>query len=285
MITIDARLVKELRELTGAGIMECKRALLKTNGNIHRAVQEMRNLGIEKATKKISREAKEGVIVISTSRRKGVILEVNAETDFSVRSESFKKFANHIVLSAIKSNVETFDEFLNLELSTGETVEEARVSLINKLNENICVRRFGVLKGKVIGDYIHSDRIGVIAVMTENSKEALAREIAMHIAALDPMVISQEQMPKEVTNQKKQVFLAQAQMSGKSDKVIKKIVEGKIYKFLNDNSLLGQNFVKDHNKKVFDILKEYNAGVVDFIRFEVGEDLKGNSLLKNYESH
>ncbi|MDA0911324.1 MAG: translation elongation factor Ts [Proteobacteria bacterium] len=273
MATISAQLVKELRERTGAGMMECKKALTQTDGDIEKAVEEMRKSGAAKADKKASRVAAEGVIVMSQSVNKAVIVEINSETDFVARDENFKKFADAVVTAVANSNAKTLEEVLALTLASGESIEEARKSLIAKIGENINVRRIDALEGETVGVYSHGGRIGVIVAMN-GGNEDLAKDVAMHIAASNPIVVSQDQVPEDIVAKEKEIFIAQARESGKPDEIIEKMITGRIRKFLDEQSLVGQPFVKNPDQKVSDLLKANNATVTGFIRFGVGEGIE-----------
>lgn len=273
MATISAQLVKELRERTGAGMMECKKALTQTGGDIEKAVEEMRKSGAAKADKKASRVAAEGVIVMSQSANKAVIVEINSETDFVARDENFKKFADEVVAAVANSNAKTLEEVLALTLASGQSVEEARKSLIAKIGENINVRRIDALEGETVGVYSHGGRIGVIVAMN-GGNEDLAKDVAMHIAASNPIVVSQDQVPEEIVAKEKEIFVAQARESGKPDEIIEKMITGRIRKFLDEQSLVGQPFVRNPDQKVSDLLKANNATVTGFIRFGVGEGIE-----------
>lgn len=273
MAAISAQLVKELRERTGAGMMECKKALTQTNGDIEKAVEEMRKSGAAKADKKASRVAAEGVIVMSQSANKAVIVEINSETDFVARDENFKKFSDAVVAAVANSDVKTLEEVLALTLASGESIEEARKNLIAKIGENINVRRVDALEGETVGVYSHGGRIGVIVAMN-GGNEALAKDVAMHIAASNPIVVSQDQVPEDIVAKEKEIFIAQARESGKPDDIIEKMITGRIRKFLDEQSLVGQPFVKNPDQKVSDLLKASNATVTGFIRFGVGEGIE-----------
>lgn len=273
MATISAQLVKELRERTGAGMMECKKALTQTDGDIEKAVEEMRKSGAAKADKKASRVAAEGVIVMSQSANKAVIVEINSETDFVARDENFKKFADAVVTAVANSNAKTLEEVLALTLTSGESIEEARKNLIAKIGENINVRRIDALEGETVGVYSHGGRIGVIVAMNGGNEE-LAKDVAMHIAASNPIVVSQDQVPEDIVAKEKEIFIAQARESGKPDDIIEKMITGRIRKFLDEQSLVGQPFVKNPDRKVSDLLKANNATVTGFIRFGVGEGIE-----------
>jgi elongation factor Ts len=273
MSTISASLVKELRERTGAGMMECKRALEAANGNIDNAIDEMRKAGQAKADKKASRVAAEGVIIIKSNANAAAIVEVNCETDFVARDENFLKFANQAVETVLGNGI-TDMQVLENTASHGSTVGELRKELITKIGENINVRRAEVINTDgVLGSYIHSGRIGVV-VELKGGDEALAKDIAMHIAAVNPLVVSQQDVPADVVEKEKEIFIAQSKDSGKPMDIIEKMVQGRMKKFLDEVALLGQAFVKDPALKVSDLLKSKNAQVIRFVRFAVGEGIE-----------
>ncbi len=272
-MTISAQLVKELRERTGAGMMECKKALTQTGGDIEKAIEEMRKSGQAKADKKASRIAAEGVVVMAKSANKAVIIEINSETDFVARDENFKGFADKVVNAVAASNANTLEEVLALRLTNGETIEDTRKALIAKIGENINVRRVDNLEGETLGVYSHGGRIGVILAM-KGGNEELAKDVAMHIAASNPLVVSQNQVPADLVEKEKEIFIAQARESGKPDDIIEKMITGRIRKFLDEQSLVGQPFVKNPDQKVEQLLKANNAIVTEFIRFGVGEGIE-----------
>ncbi len=276
MAEITAALVKELREMSGAGMMECKKALVAANGDINLAMDDMRKAGQAKADKKSGRTAAEGVVTIETSadHKRVVMIEVNSETDFVARDTNFMGFVKELGSSVLKSSVSSFEEFSSVSLSTGETIELARQNLITKIGENVNIRRAKIVDTQgVIGSYVHSHRIGVI-VDLEGGDANLAKDIAMHIAAASPMVISPSEIPQEIVDKEKEIFLAQAEGSGKPKEIIEKMTEGRIRKFLEEVSLVGQAFVKNPEQKVGDLLKAHKASVKSFVRFEVGEGIE-----------
>ncbi|RUR06886.1 translation elongation factor Ts [Legionella sp. km772] len=277
MSTISAGLVMQLRERTGAGMMECKKFLIATNGDIEEAIMEMRKAGQAKADKKADRVAAEGVIVIARTadESRAVMIEINSETDFVARDANFTGFADSVVQAALNTTTTDVNELANQQLHDGSTIEQARQQLVAKIGENIKLRRVAHLscEGGVVGYYLHGSRIGVM-VAVKNGSEALAKDIAMHIAASKPMVVSRDQVSAEAIENEREVFTAQAKESGKPQDIIDKMIEGRINKFVDEVSLLGQPFVKDPNTKVGQLLKEKNAEVVSFIRFEVGEGIE-----------
>ncbi|MBK2098525.1 translation elongation factor Ts [Francisella tularensis] len=273
MSNISAKLVKELRERTGAGMMECKKALVAAAGDIEKAAEEMRISGQAKADKKASRVAAEGVIEVYAADGRAILLEINSETDFVARDETFKKFAQEAVKAAHAANAKTIEEVLAAKTSNGETVEEVRKSLIAKIGENIQVRRVKTVEAETLGAYIHGSKIGVVAAL-EGGDEDLAKDVAMHVAAANPMVVSGDQVPADVVAKEKEIFTAQAKESGKPAEIIEKMIVGRIRKFLDEVALLGQDFVKDPAIKVEKLVKDKGAKVVNFIRLDVGEGVE-----------
>lgn len=274
-MSISASLVKQLRERTGAGMMECKKFLVQANGDIEEAIKEMRKAGGVKADKKADRVAAEGKIFIDKNDSEAVILEVNSETDFVARDESFVDFGNKVAATALQTKVTDVKTLAEQQLSDGSmTVEEARQQLVAKIGENIQLRRLlQVSTEGAIGSYLHGAKIGVM-VSLKNGSEDLAKDIAMHIAASNPIVVSKDDVPAEAIENEREIFTAQARESGKPQEIIDKMIEGRISKFVNEVSLTGQPFVKDPSKTVGQLLKENGAEVVEFVRYEVGEGIE-----------
>ncbi|KTC93501.1 translation elongation factor Ts [Fluoribacter dumoffii] len=276
-MTISASLVMQLRERTGAGMMECKKFLIATNGDIEAAIIEMRKAGQAKADKKADRVAAEGVVVIARSAdgRSAVMLEINSETDFVARDENFTEFANKVAEAALNSSVTTVDGLSATTLPSGNTVEQARQELVAKIGENIKLRRLERMHtdAGVIGYYLHGSRIGVMVALKTNDEE-LAKDIAMHIAASKPIVVSKDQVSADAIENEREIFTAQAKESGKPQEIIDKMIEGRINKFIDEVSLLGQPFVKNPDVKVGQLLKEKNTEVLSFVRYEVGEGIE-----------
>ncbi|KTD00160.1 Elongation factor Ts (EF-Ts) [Legionella geestiana] len=274
---ITASLVMELRARTGAGMMECKKYLTMTEGDIEKAITEMRKDGQAKADKKKDRVAAEGVIVAARSAdgKSAVMLEINSETDFVARDASFVEFAAKVADTALHTAVNDIDTLAGKPVHGAEsTVEEARQHLVAKIGENIQLRRLHQLSAEgVVGCYLHGSRIGVMVAL-RGGDEALARDIAMHIAATRPLVVLREQVPAEAIENEREIFMAQARESGKPQDIINKMIEGRISKFVDEVSLVGQPFVKDPNKKIAQLLKEHNAEVVSFVCFVVGEGIE-----------
>lgn len=270
---ITASLVKELRERTGAGMMDCKKALQETDGDIEVAIEEMRKSGAAKAAKKAGRIAAEGIISIKQGEKDVTILEINCETDFVAKDENFLSFTNSIIDAVAAENPGDVEALMGLSLGD-QTVEEATQQLVAKIGEKITVRRFEKRTASgPVGTYSHGVRIGVI-VELEGGDETLAKDLAMHIAASKPVCISEEQVSQDLLDKEKEIFSAQAEESGKPAEIIEKMVSGKIKKFLKEITLLGQPFVKDPDQTVEKLLQAANASVVSFIRYEVGEGIE-----------
>jgi len=277
-MSITAAMVKELRERTGAGMMECKKALTETNGDLEAAVEHMRKTGLAKADKKAGRTAAEGVIVMRNSddNKNGVMVEINCETDFVAKGDAFQDFAKELGDLALAKMPADIDGLLALTLpSTGETVAESSRALIAKIGENINVRRYTGFSSAngIVAAYLHGTRIGVLVEMEGGSQE-LARDIAMHVAASRPECVSEEQVPSELIEKEREIFSAQAAESGKPADIVAKMVEGRIKKYLKEVTLVGQPFVKDPDTTVEKLLKDNGAKVVRFSRLEVGEGIE-----------
>ncbi len=275
-MAITASLVKELRERTGAGMMECKKMLTETNGDIDAAIEELRKRGAAQADKKAGRIAAEGTIVTLVDGARGVAVEVNSETDFSAKNEGFVNFANQVAKAVIASAPADLDALAATPVEGGQTVEEARQSLIQEIGENITVRRFQVVEaadGEVLGAYQHGNKISVLTKLAGASEE-LAKDIAMHVAASKPVCVSADQVPADLLDAERKIFAAQAAESGKPAEIMEKMVEGRIRKYLNEVTLLGQSFVKDPDQTVEKLLKSASASVSEFVRYEVGEGIE-----------
>jgi elongation factor Ts len=275
-MSVTAAQVKELRERTGAGMMECKKALVEVNGDIDAAIEAMRKSGQAQADKKAGRIAAEGMVynLISDDGKTAVILEVNCETDFVARDENFNNFVKKIAVAALANKIKDVEALAKTELEAGKTVDEERASLISKIGENVKIRRLQIISTDgAIGHYIHGGRIGVLVNLKGNDLD-LAKDLAMHVAANSPLVVSPDEVPAELLEKEKEIFMAQAENSGKPAEIIEKMVQGRIRKFLDEVSLEGQAFVKDPNTKVSNLLKDKNASVVEFVRYEVGEGIE-----------
>ena len=283
-MNITAALVKELRERTGSGMMECKKALVETNGDIEAAIEQMRKTGLAKAGKKAGRTAAEGGIFLEIGEggNNGVILEVNCETDFVAKGDDFHDFANRLVRLILAEQPANLEALLALPITAGgeTTVETARKELIAKIGENINVRRFSLFSGSEsgarLGGYLHGVRIGVLLEL-QNGDDVLARDIAMHIAASRPMAIDAQDVPAGVLEKEREIITAQAADSGKPAEIIEKMVDGRMRKYLAEITLCGQPFVKDPDVTVAKLLDKAGASVKRFQRYEVGEGIEKES--------
>lgn len=272
-MSITAAQVKELRERTGVGMMECKKALVESNGDIEAAIELMRKSGMAKAAKKASRVAAEGIVVVKTNQPNATILEINSETDFVARDDNFLTFAEKVAQAALENSSNDIESLMQVSVD-GDTLEHARQQLIAKIGENINVRRVETLTtDATLGSYVHGGRIGAVVAMQGGDTE-LAKDVAMHIAAMKPQVVNPEDVSDELVNKEKEIFTAQAKESGKPDNIIEKMIGGRIKKFLNEVSLTGQAFVKDPDTTVGKLLKEKGATVTSFICYEVGEGIE-----------
>jgi len=278
-MAITASMVKDLRARTGAGMMECKKALTESGGDIEAAVEALRKSGAAKADKRAGRIAAEGTIAacVSDDGTRGVVVEVNCETDFVAKDDSFKAFAQAVTETVAQEHPDSVDALRALPLRGGTgTVEEARQALIGKIGEKIDVRRFSSLEAGAqgrISAYLHGARIGVLVAVTGGG-DGLGKDIAMHIAASRPLCVSKDQVPEQTVAKEREIYAAQAEGSGKPAQIMEKMVEGRIKKYLGEITLLGQPFVKDPDTSVEKLLKDERAEVGGFIRYEVGEGLE-----------
>ncbi|MGH8592491.1 MAG: translation elongation factor Ts [Gammaproteobacteria bacterium] len=273
---IKAALVKELRERTGAGMMECKRALQACAGDMEAAIQHLRKAGLAKAARRTGKVAAEGVIVIHEMGRTAAMVEVNCETDFVAKGDEFSAFCEAVASVILEKQPADLAALSRLPIGSREndTVEERQQQLAAKIGEKIAVRRFEVLSCKGIpGVYSHGSRIGVI-VDLEGGEPGLAKDIAMHVAASRPVCVSEAEIPVEMVEKEKEVLIAQAENSGKPLDIIEKMVQGRLKKFFAEVTLLGQPFVKDPEVSVSRLLKKAGARVHSFTRYEVGEGLQ-----------
>jgi len=276
-MSISAAMVKELRERTGAGMMECKKALVEADGDIELAMENLRKSGAAKAAKKAGRTAAEGVVVTAATDAAVAIAEVNSETDFVAKDENFLKFASAVVETVLEKAPASL-EALNGTAMTGGAgdVESNRLELVQKVGENISVRRFERLEpaaGHPVGVYLHGARIGVVVELSGGDTD-LARDVAMHVAAANPSSISEADLPPELLEKEREIQVAQAEQSGKPREIIEKMVTGRLKKFVAEITLLGQPFVKDPDQTVGKLLDGAGASVVRFVRFEVGEGIE-----------
>ncbi len=267
---ITASLVKELRERTGLGMMECKKALVDASGDIELAIDNLRKSGQAKAAKKAGRTAAEGTVVIAGNNSTAMMVEVNCETDFVGRDAGFLAFANEVAKAALAAGEL---DVAKLVQANGGSLESARLALVQKIGENIQIRRIAKISGDVVASYVHSGKIGVLVALKGGNAE-LGRDIAMHIAAASPLVVNPNDVAPEVIAREKDIYAAKAAESGKPANIIEKMVEGSLRKFLAEVSLVEQAFVKDPETKVGDLLKKSGALVQAFVRFEVGEGIE-----------
>ena len=273
-MSISASMVKELRERTGAGMMECKKALVETDGDMEAAAELLRKSGQAKADKRAGRVAADGRIVIKADGGKAVMVEVNSETDFVAKDENFAAFAEAVADAALASGTTDVEAFASESLADGRSVEQARTDLIAKVGENISVRRIAVIASNgPLGHYTHGTKIGA-AVALEGGDEELARDIAMHVAAINPTCIDESGVPVETLERERRIFAEQATESGKPADIVEKMVSGRIAKFVNEITLVGQPFVKDDKISVGKLLDKAGARVTSFVRFEVGEGIE-----------
>jgi len=268
MSNVSATQVKELRERTGLGMMECKKALVEANGDIDLAIENLRKNSGLKAAKKADRTAAEGKIRVVVSAGVAVAVEVNSETDFAAGDANFNNFADQVVakLAATK-------EIDVAKLMEGE-LEQAREALVQKIGENITVRRPAVVEAETVGAYVHSNGKIACIVALKGGNEELAKDIAMHVTAANPRVVRGDDMPAEVLEKEKEIIRAQPDMAGKPAEIVEKMMGGRINKFLKENSLLDQPFVKNPDQTVGQLAKEGGAEVISFLRLEVGEGIE-----------
>jgi elongation factor Ts len=275
-MSISAEQVKQLRERTGAGMMECKRALVEAGGDIDAAAELLRKQGVAKADKKSSRIAAEGVLALARSGdgRQGAIVEVNCETDFVAREADFRAFADEVAQAALSSRPADVEALLAVRLGSGETVDERRRALIAKIGENINVRRLVVLEAPTaLGAYLHGTRIGAL-VAVDGGDAALAHDLAMHVAAANPHYMSAADVPADVLAKEREIEAEKAKAEGKPPEIVAKMIEGRLRKAFNEVSLLGQAFVKDPDQTVEKLLKSAKASVKSFERLEVGAGIE-----------
>ena len=275
MANITAGMVKELRERTGLGMMDCKKALSASEGDMDKAIDDLRKASGLKAAKKASRVAAEGIVLtkIAEDGNYGVIIEVNSETDFAARDENFLDFSQQAIELAYSNNDADVQGILNAGL------EDLRQALVQKVGENINLRRIDRLKFEdanqgIVASYVHSNNRIAVLISLQGGDESLARDIAMHVAAVNPMVVRAEDVPEDVLAKESEIYSAQARESGKPEEIIEKMIIGRLRKFVAEISLLEQPFVKDSDTKIVDLLKEAGADVVNFVRYEVGEGIE-----------
>ncbi|UXR29455.1 translation elongation factor Ts [Staphylococcus simulans] len=278
MAQITAKLVKELRERTGAGMMDCKKALVETDGNIEKAIDYLREKGIAKAAKKADRIAAEGMTYVGVNGNDAVIVEINSETDFVARNEGFQELVKEIANQILETKPESVDALLETKLSTGDTVSERINKAISTIGEKLSLRRFAVrTKGDndAFGAYEHmGGRISVLTVVEGTTDEEAAKDVAMHIAAINPKYVSSDQVSQEELAHEKEVLKQQALNEGKPEKIVEKMVEGRLRKYLQEICAVDQDFVKNPDVTVEEFLKSKGGKLTDFVRYEVGEGLE-----------
>ena len=279
MANITASMVKELRERTGLGMMDCKKALVAAEGNIEKAIEDLRKNSALKAEKKSSRIAAEGIVLtkIAEDGNYGVVIEVNSETDFAARDENFLGFAQDALELAVCNS----DADVGSLLAKG--LEAERQALVQKIGENINLRRVDRLKFEnadegIVESYVHSNNKIAVLLTLRGGDEAIARDIAMHVAAINPMVIRAEDVPEDILMRESEIYSAQARESGKPEEIVEKMIGGRLRKFITEVTLLEQPFVKDPDAKIGDLLREAGADIVNFVRYEVGEGIDKEEL-------
>lgn len=275
-MAVTASMVKELRETTGAGMLDCKKALTETDGDMEAAIEFLRKKGMAGADKKAGRVAAEGVIAIAISddKKKAAIVEVNCETDFVAKGDEFKVFADAVAAIALSKGLADIDALMNEEMTNGKTIDVTRRELIAKIGENMGIRRVELVETDgTIGQYQHGEKIGVVVAMN-GGDETLTRDVAMHVAASKPSAISSDDVDAEMLEKERNFQIEQAQSSGKPMEIIEKMIEGRMRKYLQEITLLGQPFVKDPDQSVEKLLKANDAEVTAFIRLEVGEGIE-----------
>ena len=280
MAAITAEAVKLLRERTGAGMMECKRALVETQGDLDAAAEMMRKAGLAKADKKASRVAAEGVIAIerSADSKRAAIVEINCETDFVAREQDFIQFAAAVARAALANRPADLETLAALPVESGLSIDDTRRALIAKIGENMSVRRFDLVEAAaIVGSYLHGTRIGALVAM-KSGDDAVAKDIAMHVAATNPLRVSAAEVPAEDVARERDIFAGQARNepknAGKPQEIVDKIVEGKVRKWLGEITLLGQPFVKDDKQTVEQYLRNAGGEVASIVRYEVGAGIE-----------
>lgn len=271
---ITAAMVKELRERSGAGMMECKKALTEAKANMESAIEWLRKQGLAKADKKADRIAAEGRIVLAQNGVSAVLVEVNSETDFVAKDENFIAFSDYVAKETLTSNVNDIEALKNVRGATGQTIEETRQSLVAKCGENVQIRRMvRISSNNNVGAYVHGGRIGVLVELKGGSAD-LARGIAMHVAAMNPLYLSPDHVPVEIIDKEKEIALAQIKDSGKSAEILEKMIQGKLRKTLSEMSLTGQVYVMDTSVTVEAALKKEGAELISYSRMAVGEGIE-----------
>ena len=278
-MAVTAQQVKELRERSGAGMMECKKALVESNGDMEAAIEQLRKSGLAKADKKSARVAAEGIITIAEDDAQAVLIEINCETDFVAKDDGFRAFVSKVEQAALNSNGDEIDDLLAWTDAAGTTLEQARQELVAVIGENIQVRRLLRMsrQGQTVASYIHGGRIGVL-VAIDGAEQSVARDIAMHIAAFSPAYISADDVPADVLEKEQAILTAQAADSGKPADIIEKMVQGRLRKQIEEITLHGQPFVKDNDISVGKWLQQQGVSVQQFARLEVGEGIEKENV-------
>jgi len=277
-MAVTAALVKELRERTGLGMMDCKKALVETDGDIETAIENLRKSGQAKAAKKAGRTAAEGAVstAVIDGGKTGIMVEVNSETDFVSRDDNFKNFVVKIVTRVGETRETDIEKLMALPSEEGSeaSLEDTRLALVQKIGENIQVRRAEIMSAEgALGAYTHGGRIGVLLALT-GGDESLGKDVAMHVAAANPLVVNPQDVSSEILDKEKEIYTAQAKESGKPDNIIGKMIEGRVKKYLAEVSLVEQAFVKDPDTKVGALVKKQGAEIAQFVRYEVGEGIE-----------
>lgn len=277
-MAITAQMVKELREKTGAGMMDCKKALTESEGDMEKAIKFLREKGIAKAAKKADRIATEGTTVIELNGSDAVIIEVNSETDFVAKNEGFQSLTQQLASHILKNKPDSIEEVLQQKFENGETVQEYINSSIAKIGEKITLRRFEIVAktdSDAFGAYLHmGGRIGVLTLLEGTNDEEVAKDVAMHVAAVNPKYVSRDQVSEEEVQREREVLTQQALNEGKPEKIVAKMVEGRLSKFFEEICLLDQSFIKNPDEKIRQVVESKGATVRKFIRYEVGEGIE-----------
>ena len=277
-MAISAKLVKELREKTGAGMMDCKKALTETDGDMDKAIDYLREKGIAKAAKKADRIAAEGLVHVEINGNEAAIVEINSETDFVARNEGFQNLVKEIANQVLATKAESVEALMETKFEDGKTVDEKMKEAISTIGEKLSIRRFAVRTksdNDAFGAYLHmGGRIGVLTVIEGTSDEAAAKDVAMHIAAINPKYVSSDQVSEDEINHEREVLKQQALNEGKPENIVEKMVEGRLRKYLQEICAVDQNFVKNPDETVEAFLKSKGGKLVDFVRYEVGEGME-----------
>jgi len=277
-MAITAQMVKELREKTGAGMMDCKKALTQTDGDMQAAIDFLREKGLASAAKKADRIAAEGTTFILTEGNEAIILEVNAETDFVAKNEAFQTLVKELAEHLLATKPATVEEALDTTMSNGTNVADHISNAISKIGEKITLRRYEVVSksdNDAFGPYLHmGGRIGVLVLLTGSTDEAAAKDVAMHIAAMNPKYISRDEVSEDEVEHERKVLTEQALNEGKPENIVAKMVEGRLGKYFEDICLLDQTFVKNSDQKVRDFVKSTGGNVASFVRYSVGEGIE-----------